>query len=193
MKTFTHFSISAFLFLFLFPLFCLAQNPSGTWTSSSGNSFKVVSTYDGMKYYNLSGGDWVYADYVGGNQYQAYFYEGNTLVEILTYTLLSSNYMQVTYYNGTTYYWTKKGSSSTYTSSTSGSSSSSKIQLYQSEIDRLQRQVRDAKSQLANFQSYSTSSGATRYSTEQTYRNLISTYESQISQYQRAIANLRGY
>jgi hypothetical protein len=174
-----------------------AQNPTGTWDSSSGSSFKAVANSGGMKYYNLAGGNWINASYIGNNQYQAYFYNGSTLVDILTFTMWDNNTIQVTYYNGKTYYWTRRGSSNT-TASTSGQGQSAKskaiqIEQYQFQVKVLNNKIKEEKRRLADYQSRNTNYGATSFMTEQSSLNLIATYENQVRQYEREISRLRGY
>ncbi|MEZ4955457.1 MAG: hypothetical protein R2825_17985 [Saprospiraceae bacterium] len=190
-------------FICLMTMTISAQNPTGTWDSSSGSSFKAVANSGGMKYYNLAGGNWINASYIGNNQYQAYFYNGSTLVDILTFTMLDKNTIQVTYYNGKTYYWNRRGSSNT-TASTiwktwipfiPGSAKSKAIQIeqYQFQVKVLNNKIKEERRRLADYQSRNTNYGATSFMTEQSSLNLIATYENQVRQYEREISRLRGY
>lgn len=184
-------------FICLMTMTISAQNPTGTWDSSSGSSFKAVATYGGMKYYNLADGNWINASYIGNNQYQAYFYNGSTLVDILTFTMWDKNTIQVTYYNGKTYYWNRRGNSNT-TASTSGQGQSAKskaiqIEQYQFQVKVLNNKIKEERRRLADYQSRNTNYGATSFMTEQSSLNLIATYENQVRQYEREISRLRGY
>lgn len=182
---------------FFFVNVSIAQNLSGIWNSTSGNSFKVVQTTNGIKYHNLLIGSWINAAYTGNNQYKAHFYSGRTLTNIITYQVVNRNTIKLTYYNGKTLYWSRK-EKSTYsspklTTATSSKSKSLRIQQYQLQIKSLKRKIRDTKQQLANYQSYNSNYGAGSIGTEHSYNNLIQGYENQIRQLESYIRKLRGY